>query len=67
MAPGSPGLLLVHDDEEPGHENEVRVLRLVRSIVTPHGGVAVPVHPYGGGSIRGLRRPTARPREPEHS
>ncbi|MEW1780371.1 Imm7 family immunity protein [Streptomyces sp. NPDC086777] len=30
VAPGSYGLLHVRDDEDPGHENEVRVLRLVR-------------------------------------
>ncbi|WP_406375877.1 immunity 7 family protein [Streptomyces sp. NBC_00647] len=36
VAPGSYGLLHVHDDEEPGHENEVRVLRLVRGLVTQH-------------------------------
>ncbi|MFH8729128.1 Imm7 family immunity protein [Streptomyces termitum] len=29
-APGSYGLLHVRDDEDPGHENEVRVLRMVR-------------------------------------
>ncbi|MFH8470711.1 Imm7 family immunity protein [Streptomyces sp. NPDC017991] len=36
VAPGSYGLLHVRDDEEPGHENEVRVLRLVRGMVTQH-------------------------------
>ncbi|MER6167986.1 Imm7 family immunity protein [Streptomyces violaceorubidus] len=35
-APGSYGLLHVLDDEEPDHENEVRVLRLVRGRVTEH-------------------------------
>lgn len=34
VAPGSHGLLHVRDDEEPDHENEVRVLRLVRGVVT---------------------------------
>jgi hypothetical protein len=36
VAPGSYGLLHVHDDEEPGHENDVRVLKLVRGRVTQH-------------------------------
>ncbi|MGV9351883.1 Imm7 family immunity protein [Streptomyces spiralis] len=36
VAPGSYGLLHVRDDEEPGHENEVCVLRLVRGVVTQH-------------------------------
>ena len=36
IAPGSYGLLHVRDDEDPGHENEVRVLRLVRGMVTQH-------------------------------
>ncbi|MET7433270.1 MULTISPECIES: Imm7 family immunity protein [Streptomyces] len=36
VAPGSQGLLHVHDDEEPGHENDVRVLKLVRGMVTQH-------------------------------
>ncbi|MFJ8010765.1 Imm7 family immunity protein [Streptomyces fagopyri] len=36
VAPGSYGLLHVHDDEEPDRENEVRVLRLVRGRVTQH-------------------------------
>ncbi|MEV7017098.1 Imm7 family immunity protein [Streptomyces sp. NPDC093991] len=36
VAPGSYGLLHVIDDEEPEHENEVRVLRLVRGRVTHH-------------------------------
>lgn len=36
VAPGSYGLLHVRDDEDPGHENEVRVLRLVRGMVTQH-------------------------------
>ncbi|MEW2252775.1 MULTISPECIES: Imm7 family immunity protein [unclassified Streptomyces] len=36
VAPGSYGLLHVRDDEEPGLENEVRVLRLVRGMVTQH-------------------------------
>ncbi|MFI0515528.1 Imm7 family immunity protein [Streptomyces sp. WSLK1-5] len=36
VAPGSYGLLHVFDDEDPGHENEVRVLRLVRGVVTQH-------------------------------
>ncbi|WP_030232860.1 MULTISPECIES: Imm7 family immunity protein [unclassified Streptomyces] len=36
IAPGSYGLLHVRDDEDPGHENEVRVLRLVRGTVTWH-------------------------------
>ncbi|MGW8777065.1 Imm7 family immunity protein [Streptomyces sp. NPDC055796] len=35
-APGSYGLLHVHDDEDPDRENEVRVLRLVRGRVTQH-------------------------------
>ncbi|MFE3270826.1 Imm7 family immunity protein [Streptomyces sp. NPDC059215] len=36
IAPGSYGLLHMHNDEEPSHENEVRVLRLVRGMVTRH-------------------------------
>ncbi|WP_030759009.1 MULTISPECIES: Imm7 family immunity protein [unclassified Streptomyces] len=36
VAPGSYGLLHVRDDEDPRHENEVRVLRLVRGSVTEH-------------------------------
>ncbi|MFJ2178870.1 Imm7 family immunity protein [Streptomyces sp. NPDC087851] len=36
VAPGSYGLLHVRDDEEPDHENEVRVLRLARGVVTQH-------------------------------
>jgi hypothetical protein len=36
IAPGSYGLLHIWDDEDPGHENEVRVLRLVRGAVTEH-------------------------------
>ncbi|KOT91231.1 hypothetical protein ADK86_23865 [Streptomyces sp. NRRL F-5755] len=35
-APGSYGLLHVCDDEDPNHENEVYVLRLVRGTVTQH-------------------------------
>lgn len=35
-APGSYGLLHVRDDEDPAHENEVRVLRLARGILTRH-------------------------------
>ncbi|WP_205023395.1 Imm7 family immunity protein [Streptomyces sp. HB132] len=35
-APGSYGLLHVHDDEEPDRENDVRVLRLLRGRVTHH-------------------------------
>ncbi|MGK9461225.1 Imm7 family immunity protein [Streptomyces sp. G6] len=36
VAPGSYGLLHIRDDEEQGHENDVRVLRLVRGMVTQH-------------------------------
>ncbi|MFD7097476.1 Imm7 family immunity protein [Streptomyces xanthophaeus] len=36
VAPGSYGLLHVRDDEDPDHENEVRVLRLTRGAVTQH-------------------------------
>ncbi|MFJ5707990.1 Imm7 family immunity protein [Streptomyces sp. NPDC093105] len=36
VAPGSYGLLHIRDDEDPGHENEVRVLRLARGEVTHH-------------------------------
>ncbi|WP_030602301.1 Imm7 family immunity protein [Streptomyces achromogenes] len=36
LAPGSYGLLHVRDDEDRGHENEFRVLRLVRGTVTEH-------------------------------
>ncbi|MET9602490.1 Imm7 family immunity protein [Streptomyces sp. NPDC006459] len=36
VAPGSYGLLHIRDDEDPAHENEVRVLRLARGSVTEH-------------------------------
>lgn len=36
VAPGSYGLLHIRDDEDPGHENQVRVLRLARGTVTEH-------------------------------
>ncbi|MFI9028227.1 Imm7 family immunity protein [Streptomyces sp. NPDC053560] len=36
VAPGSYGLLHIRDDEDPGHENEVRVFRLARGTVTQH-------------------------------
>ncbi|MGW2708099.1 Imm7 family immunity protein [Streptomyces sp. NPDC001356] len=36
LASGSYGLLHVHDDEEPGHENDVCVLKLVRGTVAQH-------------------------------
>jgi hypothetical protein len=36
VAPGSYGLLHILDDEDPEHGNEVRVLRLVRGVVTQH-------------------------------
>ncbi|GHI03915.1 Imm7 family immunity protein [Streptomyces cellostaticus] len=36
IAPGSYGLLHVRDDEDPGHENEIRVLRLARGTLTEH-------------------------------
>ena len=36
VAPGSYGLLHVLDDEDPGHENEVRVLRLARGTADWH-------------------------------
>ncbi|MER7823050.1 immunity protein 7 of polymorphic toxin system [Streptomyces sp. CG 926] len=54
VAPGSYGLLHVRDDEDPRHENEVRVLRLVRGNVTQHTesslSPCVPVleDPFGG-------------------
>ncbi|MFI6585946.1 Imm7 family immunity protein [Embleya sp. NPDC050493] len=35
-APGSYGLLHVRDDEDPGHENEVRVIRMVRGQLTEY-------------------------------
>ncbi|MFI8457107.1 Imm7 family immunity protein [Kitasatospora sp. NPDC085464] len=35
-APGSYGLLHVRDDEDHPHENDVRVLRMVRGRVTEH-------------------------------
>ncbi|MEU9043621.1 MULTISPECIES: Imm7 family immunity protein [unclassified Kitasatospora] len=35
-APGSYGLLHVRDDEDRAHENDVRVLRMVRGRVTEH-------------------------------
>ncbi|MBZ3900125.1 Imm7 family immunity protein [Streptomyces griseiscabiei] len=36
IAPGSYGLLHLRDDEDPAHDNEVRVLRLARGSVTEH-------------------------------
>ncbi|MFG2312983.1 Imm7 family immunity protein [Streptomyces sp. NPDC048566] len=36
VAPGSYGLLHIRDDEDPGHENEAIVLRLVRGAITQH-------------------------------
>ncbi|GAA4621045.1 immunity 7 family protein [Actinoallomurus vinaceus] len=36
VAPGSFGLLYIWDDEDPGRENEFRVFRLVRGVVTEH-------------------------------
>ncbi|MFF4144457.1 Imm7 family immunity protein [Streptomyces sp. NPDC001698] len=57
VAPGSYGLLHVRDDEEPGHENEVRVLRLVRGVIhAAHGGSAVSVYPDAGRLLLRLRR-----------
>ena len=35
-APGSYGLLYVHDDEDPEHRNGFRVFRLVRGKVSEH-------------------------------
>ncbi|MEU4092049.1 Imm7 family immunity protein [Streptomyces sp. NPDC026673] len=35
-APGSYGLLHVRDDEDPGHENEIVVHRLVRGVAAVH-------------------------------
>jgi hypothetical protein len=36
LAPGSYGLLYVHDDEDPQHGLNFRVFRLVRGAVTEH-------------------------------
>ncbi|MFB9924265.1 Imm7 family immunity protein [Amycolatopsis halotolerans] len=36
LAPGSYGLLYVHDDEHPEHHSGFRVFRLVRGEVTEH-------------------------------
>lgn len=36
VAPGSYGLLHIRDDEDPGHQNEVRVLRLARGATSFH-------------------------------
>jgi len=36
LAPGSYGLLYVHDDEDPVHADGFRVFRLVRGEVTEH-------------------------------
>ncbi|WP_370936647.1 Imm7 family immunity protein [Amycolatopsis sp. cg13] len=36
LAPGSYGLLYVHDDEHPEHQLSFRVFRLVRGEVTEH-------------------------------
>ncbi|MFE1825069.1 Imm7 family immunity protein [Streptomyces yangpuensis] len=54
LAPGSYGVMHVRDDEDPGRENEVRVLRMVRGRVTDGTEAAlspcIPVleDPYGG-------------------
>ncbi|MFF3068112.1 Imm7 family immunity protein [Kitasatospora sp. NPDC057904] len=36
LAPGSYGLLHIRDDEEPGRENEVTVVRMVRGRLSTH-------------------------------
>lgn len=36
LAPGSYGLLYVHDDEHPEHMPDFRVFRLARGVVTEH-------------------------------
>ena len=36
LAPGSYGLLYVHDDEDPEHDRHFRVFRLIRGTVTEH-------------------------------
>lgn len=36
LAPGSYGLLYVHDDEDPKHGLDFRVFRLARGAVTEH-------------------------------
>jgi Immunity protein 7 len=36
LAPGSYGLLYVHDDEDPKHQLDFRVFRLVRGSITEH-------------------------------
>ncbi|MGW4062806.1 Imm7 family immunity protein [Amycolatopsis sp. NPDC004747] len=36
LAPGSYGLLYVHDDEDLEHRQDFRVFRLVRGVVTEH-------------------------------
>ncbi|RCV50380.1 Imm7 family immunity protein [Marinitenerispora sediminis] len=36
VAPGSYGLLHIRDDEDPGRENEVRVVRLARGRLSEH-------------------------------
>ncbi|MGW5051772.1 Imm7 family immunity protein [Actinokineospora sp. NPDC004072] len=36
LAPGSYGLLYVHDDEHPEHKSSFHVFRLVRGVVTEH-------------------------------
>ncbi|MEW2506144.1 Imm7 family immunity protein [Amycolatopsis sp. NPDC047767] len=36
LAPGSYGLLHVHDDEDPLHADEFRVYRLARGVLTEH-------------------------------
>ncbi|MFE6894061.1 Imm7 family immunity protein [Streptomyces sp. NPDC057694] len=36
VAPGSYGLLHIRDDEDPGHANQMRVVRLARGAVTHH-------------------------------
>jgi hypothetical protein len=68
-APGSYGLLHIRDDEAPGQENEVRVLRMVRGRVTEHTedrlSPCIPVleDPFPG-QPSGARDPAAPPSPP---
>ncbi|MFJ7910638.1 Imm7 family immunity protein [Kitasatospora sp. NPDC096204] len=68
-APGSYGLLHVRDDEDPGRENEVLVIRMVRGQVSEHPesllspGIPVLEDPFQGGlAVSDPADPTTPPR-----
>ncbi|QRP45920.1 immunity 7 family protein [Amycolatopsis sp. FDAARGOS 1241] len=46
LAPGSYGLLYVWDDQDPDHDNEFRVFRMARGLVSEHSDTQLtPVAP----------------------